>query len=131
VISAQDLLDPVGPIQPGLFPKDTPQALSTRLDGYIAIGMGLTTALTTTRDRACYFYALYRAWDAVYSMLIARPSEIRQDGDSTTKYSDAQLRAAQAARDDALAQYNGLLTALPVDVELLPSSQFTHNIYTF
>jgi hypothetical protein len=51
--------------------------------------------------------------------------------DSTTKYSDAQLRAAQAARDDALAQYNGLLTALPVDVELLPSSQFTHNIYTF
>lgn len=134
MITPSDLLDPVGPLQAGLFPSDSAEQLEARLLGYITIGLDKTTAIVdpATRDQAVFYYSLYRAWDAVYSMLIARPSEIRQDGDSTTKYTQAQLNAAREARDAALGQYEGIVAVVGNTVaEVLPPTQHTANRYAY
>ena len=123
-----DLLDPVGPVQPGLFPDDVEaggSVLTDRIQGYIDKGVALTTGIVsgTDQDRAVYWYAIYRVWDAVYSMMIARPALIRQDQAETTEYSKEQLLAAKQARDEAYGQYTGIVDVVTsARKEIIPAS---------
>lgn len=115
-VVAATLLSPTGELDPALFPMETAQALTDRLDGYLAAGYAAGQAAGVVDDarlnRMATAYAYWKAYAAVVARILANPTTGNLNDGGSYAYSSEQLRQLVAERDRWRAEYE---TELPVD----------------
>ena len=110
----QDLLAPVGRIEPDFFPADTTDQLEVRLGSYLVEGYtradrdGVADA---DRDQAARSFAYHEAFTAVWTRLSAEASSISLPDEGGQSRTDAQRAAFKELADRYLQSYLGLVPA--------------------
>lgn len=96
-ITAEDLIQPTGELEPAWFPADDEAAFEERLGAYIAEGAEASAEAEDT-DAATRAFAYWRAYEAVYLRLSGSPASVGIVGHLNRQYTQAQV---QAFRDKA------------------------------
>lgn len=114
--TADDLLQPLGMLTPGLFPNfDDDDDLATFLETLLGKGYEAATAKgvddVATRDLIAEAWAYHRAYLAVWQRMTTSPSTARIDGEAERQYLVTQFNGVAKLADSWLATYNALLPA--------------------
>lgn len=123
MLTATDLLSPVGPVDASLFPGEASNVLEARLDQYLQNGYSdeRVDAQTdaTRKDNLARVYALYQTFNAVYIRMNASPTTLAVTEKGSHTYSYEQIRGMKQMADKYLSDFNALLVVSPDT----PSSQ--------
>lgn len=118
-IASDDLLAPRGEIEPALFPGETGQALSERLEGYITEGYTNADLAGHTdpvrQDAIARFYAYFRAYNAAIQRIVANPTTVAFNDKGSSSYSSEQLRILLGEAERWRTAYGEALADLPID----------------
>jgi hypothetical protein len=117
MVEVQDVLEPNGPIQAGMFPADTTEkALNDRIQAYLDDGMARVAAFrvanpttTLTDDAAVRAWASYRAFEARYFTLSTNPADVNLTDQGGRSYLQTQINAFYNKAREFKAEYDGLL----------------------
>lgn len=117
MLTATDLLSPVGPVDASLFPGEASNVLETRLAQY------LTNAYNDERvaaqvddgrkDHLARAYALYQTFNAVYLRMNASPTTLAVAEKGSHTYSYEQIRGMKQMADKYLSDFTALLVVSP------------------
>lgn len=135
MISPSDLLAPKGDISVSLFPNEDGDAIETRLTGYIEEATAVAAAAGIAAgnlDDAIKAYAYYRAYHAVYVLLLADPAKQSFDQQGSTESVWEQIKGFDNLSNEHLAAYR---TLIPVTTgttpEILPPTTSLPTSFTF
>lgn len=129
-LTSVDLLTPLGPLQGAMWPADSNIQLATRLDAYIADGVSRTSALPSAdQDKAVYQYALYKAYESVYVMMVSRPARIEMEGEGGSQYLPEQIAAMYELMMQHKLAFEALLPGTYVARDVIPRTGTITNKY--
>lgn len=112
-----DLLEPLGPIDPSFFP-DTADDLAARLETYIDTAIAKVAAYEATldaayADRAVKAWALHLAFRALYLLKASGPASANLEGLGGSSTAKDQRDAFKALSEEYRLEYLVLLPEVP------------------
>lgn len=133
-VAPTDLIRPLGPVTPELFPGTPSNKLETDLAEYIARAEAdervVNEPNTAKTDRLVRALALYFIFDDVFIAMNARPLTVQVTEKGGHGYSTEQIRNTRAMRDGFLQEFTGLLTPSVTGVSK-KSNAAVPNVFTF
>lgn len=106
MIESSDLLSPLGPIEPSMFPADTPDDLQARLAAYITDGAARSAQFTgADQNDAMTAWALWRAFDAIALRLSTTFASATNDDGTSRSYTSAQAKLMRDRANEQLATF--------------------------
>lgn len=124
-VKPQDLLAPVGELEPDLFPgeeedQETGSAkLVARLNAYIADA----AAQGATTDAGVKAWAYHRAYKAVYISMSANPIQASEEGQGSATYAKEQADRFKDLAAEWLDKFNEAVSVVPVARKATPGTQ--------
>lgn len=132
MLTATDLLEPLGSLTPGMFPGDDAE---TTLDAYLETAYERADTLqvaATDRDEYARALVYARAWERVATRLSSTPANVSLADQGTRTYNAEQLRQAVANADRWRAVATDLepITEAPI-APPSPGTQFLRTNFSF
>ena len=110
-LTVADLIEPVGELAPDLFPDDTAEQFTARVDAYRLDGAARATAAEmsgTTADDAAAQWAYHRAYSAKYRLMVSSPASASKVDEGSKATLASQIDAWRVLADAALARFHTL-----------------------
>lgn len=134
-LTADDLLQPKGPVSMVLFPGQQGNVVSDMLDEYLDAAYNDARVAAQTnpiKDALARAWSLYLVFDNVCIRMSAEPITVTVDGKGSHGYSREQIQAMERLRDKYLSDFNGmLLTPGAQPPSNLPGSYSVNNRVVF
>lgn len=117
MVTVAEFYAPSGPVDAALlFPGEQRAATDQRVAAYLAngnaIANGYALATPEQRDTIARTYVMWRVYDAVLDRVANTPSTFSAADEGSVTFSAAQVKLAERRRDDALSDYNAIVSTV-------------------
>lgn len=132
-LTPADLVSPLGPLDPKLFPGEDTNVLGDRLQAYIDNGYGdsrVEAMPPELQDGSVRAFALYQAFRDVHIRMLAQPLTVTITEKGGHIYSMEQITAMEKLRDKYLSDFEGGLIIVPPSITPAPITPGTRSIST-